>query len=349
MIDSVEALVAMQDIAVNLARHSRSVDRNDIGLFLSAYRSGATVSYGAFEGAASDFGHALIDAMAGAPTTLHRTSNMWIRVECEDQACSESYVIAYLKTPEGEKGVQRLVGGRYLDRHMRTDAGWRLDHRTYVMDWNINLPSREPALPYAGLRGIQGDADPGQMMLASFREVHQREDKSMADDISNLDQALTRLALHDLRCAYARGVDRADGGLLASIFHPGATVEGPFGGSAEAFASAVVEHVRSNLATCAHSIANEYDEIAGDVAVGESYVLAYSATRGDNARETLTGGRYLDRYERRSGVWKIALRRYVEDWAMTQTLTREETGMYEELPLRGALAPDDPVYALWDK
>lgn len=53
-------------------------------------------------------------AMKASPPTLHRTSNSWIKVEGEE-AVSESHVIAYGEEPD----LQRLVLGRYLDRHPR--------------------------------------------------------------------------------------------------------------------------------------------------------------------------------------------------------------------------------------
>ena len=31
-----------------------------------------------------------------------------------------------------------VVGGRYLDRFERRDGQWKIAHRLYVMDWNIN-------------------------------------------------------------------------------------------------------------------------------------------------------------------------------------------------------------------
>ena len=58
----------------------------------------------------------------------------------------------------------------------------------------------------------------------------------------------------------------------------------------------------------------------GDIAQVESYVLAWHPVYDEQAgREThaLAGGRYLDRFERRDGEWKIADRRVVLDWTRT--------------------------------
>lgn len=37
-----------------------------------------------------------------------------------------------------------------------------------------------------------------------------------------------------------------------------------------------------------------------------------------SGQDVLTGGRYLDRYERRAGMWRIAERTFVADWTMAQ-------------------------------
>jgi hypothetical protein len=328
-------------IATNLARHGRGVDRNDRTLLLSAYHADATVAYGLYEGPAADFVDFLIAGMAGEPVTLHRTSNMLVQIEAE-QARSESYVIAYMRTPDGGAGTQRLIGGRYLDRHEKRDGRWRIAHRVYVLDWNINVPSREVAGMAAGAaRGMQGAGDPSVGHFAGSG----RKEAMMQDDVAD---ALARQALHDLVAIFARATDRADPDLMLSAMHPDAEIiTGVVDGVGVEFARGLTDVVRAHLRSCFHSVGNEYFEIDGDRAAGETYVLAHSLSADDDPQETLTGGRYLDRFERRGGVWKIASRRFVQDWSMTQSATREDTGLYEQLPTRGGFAPNDPSIAFW--
>ena len=53
----------------------------------------------------------------------------------------------------------------------------------------------------------------------------------------------------------------------------------------------------------------------GDVAYVETYVWTfYRASVDGRDIDTFTGGRLVDRFERRLGVWKIAHRRTVFDW-----------------------------------
>ena len=91
----------------------------------------------------------------------------------------------------------------------------------------------------------------------------------------DIDAALSRQALHDLLMSYCRAADRADGELMASIFHDDASVvAGASNGPAAEFARNVTQQIRTSITRCFHSIANEWFEITGDRAVGESYVIA---------------------------------------------------------------------------
>ena len=71
-----------------------------------------------------------------------------------------------------------------------------------------------------------------------------------------------------------------------------------------------------------HMIGNsllEFDEKNENTAYGEIYFNAYHKTieNGVNT-DVIIAGRYLDRYERRNGVWKIAYRSEVNDWSRTE-------------------------------
>jgi hypothetical protein len=348
-------MASRQAIANSLSVHSRGVDRADANLLGSAYHADATVDYGFIAGPASQFVSILSGAQKGQPVTLHRTSNMWIKVE-GDRARSESYIIAYLEHNTDSGAIQRLIGGRYLDSHECRNGAWRFTHRTYVMDWNSNRPStanwREPAVSMANdvPRGGQGGADVGRAYLASFTAGFKSTGVSaMSSQITDaqIDAVLSKQALHELGMAYARGVDRADEKLLASIFHEDATVmSGVINGSGAEFARGICAFVTANLTRLFHSVANEWFDVRGEQAIGESYVIA-SMTAGGN--DTLTGGRYIDAYERRNGVWKFKTRNFVIDWSSTNPSTFESGGMYEALKTRGCYGSKDPVYAFWNK
>jgi len=350
--DAIDEWTSKVAIAGVLATHSRGVDRADANLLQAAYHSDADVDYGFFVGPARELAVILAGAQKGQPVTLHRTSNMWIKVEGE-KARSESYVLAYAEHRAEPTGTQRFIGGRYLDRHERRAGEWRLRHRRYVLDFNINREStaswQDPPVALANFapRGGHGAADAGNTLLAHHAaSFHHQKDSAMTKTDALLDQALSKQALHDLNMAYARAADRADAELMASVFHPDSTVvTGLFNGSGPEYAVKITGFVRENLERCFHSVANEWFEVRGDDAVGESYVIANVTVGG---RDILTGGRYIDGYERTGSVWKIKSRTFVVDWTNSQPTSFEGGGLYASLTTRGCFGKSDPIYAFWN-
>ncbi len=344
---SPDDLIARHGILNTLANHSRGVDRADANLLGSAYHADATVDYGFFFGPAATLVDILAGAQKAALPTLHRTSNCWIKTQGQ-RATAESYVIAYVEEPD----LQRWVMGRYLDALECRDGNWRLTHRTYVLDGNVNRPnSAVRADPPTGFEhfvpaGGKGAADPGRALLA-FHSASAGAITMTAtpNREAALEAALARAEIHDLLMAYARGVDRADEALLASIFTDDSTViSGVVNGPGAAFARDITAFVRENLEMCFHSVANEWIDVRGDEAVGEHYVIAQMVQAGT---EVLTGGRYIDRYVRRNGRWLIQSRTFVADWNHSHPSTMERDGFYEALTNRGCFGPSDPVYAHW--
>jgi SnoaL-like domain len=339
-------LVARHGILNALANHSRGVDRADANLLCSCYWPDATVDYGFFAGAASDLVVILAGAIKAAPPTLHRTSNCEIRID-GNRAVSESYVIAYSE----ESDTQRVIFGRYLDRLESRDGEWRLSHRNYVLDGNTNRPSTiaraDPPAAYDHYvpEGAKGAADPGRAILAHHHASTRNMQKAspMSHPDAALDAALSRDAIRLLLTGYCRGVDRGDKDLLASVFWEDSTViSGVVNASGPGFADGIVDYVTANLEYCFHSIANEWIEVTGGHAVGEHYILAHMCAGG---QDVMTGGRYIDSYERRDGVWKIKSRTFVADWNTTHPKSLELDGMYEPLKTRGSFGKGDPVYA----
>jgi len=160
---------------------------------------------------------------------------------------------------------------------------------------------------------------------------------------AELDAALSMQALDELSAAYARGLDRADEELLASLFHPDSTVvSGIINGSGSEFARQMPVFLRQNLERCWHSVANSWFQVAGDSAVGEVYVLA-TMTAGGN--DVMTGGRYIDSYHRREGVWKFSSRTFVMDWTTSQPANPRNDAAYAAF-IRGCFGREDPVYRL---
>lgn len=142
----------------------------------------------------------------------------------------------------------------------------------------------------------------------------------------------SRLEITDLIYRYCRGADRRDEALFRSVFHPDSTHKH---GAFEGLSSEFCTNGLKLMALCAethHHIGNILIELDGDRAVGESYFVAhhriaaetpaFGPLRGHRPgidEDWFVGGRYQDRFERRSGVWKIARRVGVHDWERWQT------------------------------
>ena len=93
-----------------------------------------------------------------------------------------------------------------------------------------------------------------------------------------------------------------------------------------------------------HFLCNELIEVQGDTAHCESYLFAVHRrqTKDGTATKDLTfGGRYVDRFERREGVWKIAHRQVVLEWSRLDAV--EESYSLEHA-VTGQRSREDAVY-----
>ena len=165
-----------------------------------------------------------------------------------------------------------------------------------------------------------------------------------------------RLAIQDCLNRYARGIDRRNWEFLASAFHPGAKLDqGDFKGTIEE----MLENVASRHAAIeqsAHLLTNtqiEFDSENG--AVVETYFLAWlrnahvpaaiKAAMGATEAGKIdmrSLGRYIDRFERRDGHWRIAQRICVAE-TLTGTAAPETATLSPNWVL-SSRGPDD---ALW--
>jgi len=123
-------------------------------------------------------------------------------------------------------------------------------------------------------------------------------------------------AIKNVVLRYARAVDRMDEELLRSCCHPDAVDDhGPYTGSVEGFIEWVMP-VLAGFESTTHFIGNQLVEVDGDVAWAESYCIALHrtwASEEEPASDIIGNVRYVDRFERRNGEWRIAHRLVVRD------------------------------------
>jgi hypothetical protein len=126
-----------------------------------------------------------------------------------------------------------------------------------------------------------------------------------------------RQAIVDCIAAHARGCDRHDAEVLTDTYHDdgvdehGTTINS--GSEYAAWANGVHAATSSNHL---HNVTTHLCEIDGDEAHAESYVLVTMLTP-DDTTATVMCGRYVDRLERRDGMWRIALRRSTVELAFS--------------------------------
>lgn len=155
----------------------------------------------------------------------------------------------------------------------------------------------------------------------------------MSNGPQGIDLLLARAEIHDRILGWTRGVDRKDWKLAAGIFHPDAIDDhgiytGPVDGLIE-----TLEARHRGIEMSMHFVSNVFIEFADShTAAAESYCLVWQrygledraaravisggADNSDRPIDMLMSARYVDRFELRDGVWKIARRTTVFERAM---------------------------------
>mgnify|MGYP000020574864 FL=1 len=140
----------------------------------------------------------------------------------------------------------------------------------------------------------------------------------------NPQELCDREELRHLVMRYCRGIDRRDYDLIRSLYWDDAIDD-----HGEMFCGSPDDYVKwlpqalEPLDCTIHAISNSLFVIDGDVAEGEHYSDNFHRTREAPRQEIVIHGRYLDRYERRDGVWKFARRKIVFDHGYIRPVDEE--------------------------
>lgn len=159
-------------------------------------------------------------------------------------------------------------------------------------------------------------------------------------------QLTDRAEIHECMMRYARGMDRRDRDLLRSAYHDGAVDDHVgFVGEVDEFMDWAFAY-HATQTRYQHYLLNHTAELAGDTAHAETYYLFVGTDREPANHMTSSGGRYVDRLERRDGRWAIVARVCVVEWITesTSSITEEVIGMLSPLqtPTKDRT---DPSYA----
>ncbi len=126
-----------------------------------------------------------------------------------------------------------------------------------------------------------------------------------------LQEMLDHHKIYQVLTRYCQGVDRGDAELIKSVYHDDAVDDhGMFKGLGKDFADWIVDFLK-DIRQCQHLIGNYSCELDGDTAYTETYCLA--ASDWGTGEHVIAYNRYIDRFDKRNGEWKIADRRVVLD------------------------------------
>jgi hypothetical protein len=144
--------------------------------------------------------------------------------------------------------------------------------------------------------------------------------------VVGMSEMLDKFALQQLAWTYCHAIDRGDLKLVRSLYHDDAIDDhGPmFSGSPDEYV-AWLPSMLANWEITSHVNSNMLFLIDGNQAEGELVVLAYHRTPAPGSRELIARGRYLDRYEKRDGIWRFLRRSLVLD-AMEERATPMSDG-----------------------
>ncbi len=158
----------------------------------------------------------------------------------------------------------------------------------------------------------------------------------MSDDTFDVVRAAHEIEQVLLR--YTRGVDRLDWGLVRSAYHDDAVdCHGDYRGGV----AGLIDHLmrrHANIEQSLHAVSNiTYDWRSASEAVVESYYICYqrlrsaaaveaafrpAAVSGDETLQLTAVGRYVDRFTRCDGAWRIAHRHVTFDLLKAEPVAR---------------------------
>ena len=171
----------------------------------------------------------------------------------------------------------------------------------------------------------------------------------MAMDANTEKRLLLLLDEHDIHQVlrrYCRGVDRCDAGLITSCYHPDAIDDhGNWLTTGRDAHGAILQRVKPGPDAAMHFLGNVLIEVEGDTAFAESYLLAFRTSSKEERSYTRTRAvRFIDRFERRDGEWRISERVVADDWNRIDEIVEKmaDTDRFRY----GAKDETDPVYAI---
>lgn len=176
-----------------------------------------------------------------------------------------------------------------------------------------------------------------------------------------IERIADRMAIQDTMHRWCRAVDRLDRQGMLDVFHPEATdSHGAYIGPVTGLVDWIMDRHRA-VSFSSHLVSNMLIEFASrDVALAETYtrtiqrypagadealagLLGTAEVDASSGMDLFTSSRYLDRFERRDGAWKIAERTLIQDWKQLVPVATYSPKPQPDWVV-GTRDHDDPVY-----
>ncbi|PJI89483.1 nuclear transport factor 2 family protein [Sphingomonas koreensis] len=141
---SPQRIVDRLQIEEQLYLYCRAIDRIDMALLASVFHPDAIIDKGDGAVPVADFIATVAARHPGVPRASHMVANHLIEFTAADTAFVESWCLA-VEQHRGTPAVDRIYRVRYGDSFARGDGGWRIAHRSFVVDHVLNAPV-DPAL-----------------------------------------------------------------------------------------------------------------------------------------------------------------------------------------------------------
>jgi hypothetical protein len=131
-----------------VTRYFCSADERDFDKFRSCFVAGTSVDYSELLPVPADCPVERVSEVIEATMaerfgpTQHFMGNHEVTID-GDTASGVTYCLAIHRLLPPDENAHRLTSAlRYLDRFVRTEAGWRIAHRTVTRDIALDLPGR---------------------------------------------------------------------------------------------------------------------------------------------------------------------------------------------------------------
>jgi hypothetical protein len=270
--DPVQVLADRDAIHDVVMRYARGVDTRDMEMVRACFAPDCDASQWGPELADRD---AMIEYIRGVGhfhTTMHMMGNQFVEVD-GDRAAVDSYAMLTHHRERGDGTRSKLdgSGNRYVERLERRDGRWVITRRGGEPTW----------------------APTGVTELTT-------------DDLT-VQWLLDRAEIHDLMMHYALAVDRRDYDAIRRCFAPG--FHAAYGDREFDDLDRLCEFISGveHFHSTTHFLGTQLIEVAGDDAWAITYSLITHRPREDDpAAEWVSAGRYVDRFRRADGRWRIA-------------------------------------------